>query len=236
MAVAVSPNPEVSTRHWFVAYGLFLLVSVSLLLVLLQKSPWAWSDWTSHFLATFVATPAVVKVLLVMLYLSVCTTLVPLPTGWIVAGMAMREVAIAPDVWSVTLVVGLTGAIGSTLANLNDYHVWTWIFRSRRAKAIQAKRWYATAERWFARSPFWLVTVFSLVPVPVDVIRLLAISYRYPRLPFAAANFIGRFGRYALFAFATYWLNLGLEAPIALLAFGAVLVLGKVGLSLLRRQ
>ncbi len=62
----------------------------------------------------------------------------------------------------------------------------------------------------------------------MDVVRLLAISRRYGRAPFAAANFLGRFVRYGVFAFATYWFNLGYVAPLALLALAVFLAIVKV--------
>ncbi len=113
----------------------------------------AWRDFGIAFQSAFNATDAGVKLLVMLAYLSVSTTLTPLPTGWIVAGVATREAAIAGDLWSVTLIVALVGAAGSTIANLNDYYAWTWLLRSRRVAKVRTARWYATAARWFDRAP-----------------------------------------------------------------------------------
>jgi membrane protein DedA with SNARE-associated domain len=56
---------------------------------------------------------------------------------------------------------------------------------------------------------------------------MLATTYRYPRLPFAAANLVGRFIRYGVIAFVTY--SLGSQGKWAVLALlGVAVVLGAV--------
>jgi membrane protein YqaA with SNARE-associated domain len=164
-----------------------------------------------------------VKLIFFGSYLSLCTTFLPLPTGWIVAAVATREAAVGSNAWTTTLLVATVGAIGSTIANLNDYHLFTWMLRSHRVAKIRHTKLYEKSAMWFSRSPFFLLVVFNIVPIPVDVVRILATTYRYPRGPFAAANFIGRFLRYAVIAFVTYWWNLGYVAVLALLALAVVL-------------
>ncbi len=249
----------VSVRRWFLFYVVFLAAAVLAIVMLLDSSGEVWGNWalvwqkfcgvlhghsqprpTWHefadaFQRAFALTAPAIKLLVVVIYLSMATTLTPLPTGWIVAGLATQGAAIAADVWSVTLIVGLAGALGSTVANMNDYYFWTWLLRSRRVAKVRTARWYAAAAKWFARSPFMILTIFNFIPIPVDVIRLLAITYRYSRLKFAAANFIGRFVRYAVFAFVTYWFHLGWIAPVALLALAAVLGIVKMLHSAWRR-
>jgi len=68
-----------------------------------------------------------------------------------------------------------------------------------------------------------LVLIFNIIPIPVDAVRVLATTGRYSRLPFAAANFLGRSIRYGLIAFVIYKWNLGWIGPVALLALAAVL-------------
>lgn len=233
-------------RRWVLFYAAFLGAGVLLLMLMFDRSPGEWNAWTlrwhdflgifrsgvehvtwrdfgGRFVETFKVTGPEIKLLVVVLYLSICTTLTPLPANWIIGAMATMEAAVANDVWSVTLLVGLAGAVGSTIANLNDYYAWTWLFRSRRLARLRQTRWYAAAARWFARAPFLLLVIFNIVPIPVDVVRLLAISYRYDRLKFTAANFLGRFVRYAILAFVTYQFNLGWIAPVALLALAALM-------------
>ena len=218
----------ISVARWFGFYAILLAAALVPLWMLLQQHGASWHQWRHDFKATFAATPADIKLLVMLIYLSLCTTLLPLPTGWLITAMATQEAAIASELWSTTLIVATVGAIGSTIANLNDYHLFTWMLRSRRLGHVRDTRTFQASEKWFQRAPFFILTLFNLIPIPVDVIRLLAIGCRYPRLKFAAANFIGRFGRYAVFAFVTYWFKLGWVAPVSLLALATVLALGKL--------
>jgi len=215
---------DVSVRRWFAAYALFLLACGLPLVLLALGQEWSWHAWRYDFLDTFAATDAAVKLLFFAIYLSLCCTFLPLPTGWLVAVVAMQQTAVAGNLAETVLLVGLVGAVGSTVANLNDYHLFTWMLRHHRIAAIRTTKVYRLASRWFGRSPFVIVAAFNIIPIPVDVIRMLAATYRYPRVPFAAANFIGRFVRYAIIAAVTYLLGeKGYIAVVALLVLAVVL-------------
>lgn len=228
---------DVSVRRWFVFYGLFFVALAAPLGVLLARQPWTWSDWWTYPAETFAQTDVSVKLLGFCLYISLCCTFLPMPTGWIVAGVATREAAVAAGASDnvmvvallTALIVGAVGAVGSTMANLNDYHLFTCLLRHHRVAAMRRTRTYQRAAIWFARQPFFLLLVFNIVPIPVDVIRMLATSHRYGRVPFAVANLLGRFIRYGVIAFATYWWNLSWLAPAALLALAVVLGLARIG-------
>ena len=133
-----------------------------------------------------------VKLLIFGIYISLCCTFLPLPTTPIVAALATREAAVTGELWSTVVLVGVVCAAASTIANLNDYHIFTWMLRSRQVAGVRRTRMYACAARWFARSPFVILVIFNIAPIPVDVIRMLAATHRYPRVPFAAANFVGK--------------------------------------------
>jgi len=224
-----------SLRRWWAAYGAYLLILAVPLVLLVLREPWHWSAWRLHFQETFKATSPAVKLLTMAIYLSLATTFFPLPTGWLIVCVATREAAVAGTAWGTTLEVALVGAAATTVANLNDYHLFTWMLRHHRVARLRQTRLHGRAACWFAKDPFLLLLIFGLLPVPVDVARILAASCRYPRLPFAAANLLGRIVRYAVFAFVTYWWNLGWVAVAALLALAAVMGLGKAAVSLLRR-
>ena len=145
-----------------------------------------------------------VKLLVFALYVSLATTFVPLPTGPIVSALATRQAALSPSLGVTVLLVASVGAVCSVMANLQDYHLFTWLLRSRRVAAIRSARLYQRAERWFQRRPFGLLVLFNILPVPVDVVRVLAASAQYPLRPFALANFLGRFVRYAVIAAVTF--------------------------------
>ncbi len=222
------PDDGISLRWWFGGYAAWLVAAVAVLAVLVARSDWSWSAWRHEPAATFAQTGAALKLVGFTLYLSLGCTFLPLPSGWIVAAVATREAAVAGGLAATVAVVGLAGAFGSTLANLNDYHVFTAMLRHHRVAAVRRTAVYRAAVRWFGRRRFSTVLIFSIVPIPVDVIRMLAATSRYNRLAFAAANFIGRFLRYAVIAFVTYYWNLGWIAPAVLLALAVLLGLGRV--------
>ena len=173
--------------------------------------------------------PRTVKLLTFAIYASLGCTFLPLPVNVIVAATATRAVAVGTGLWDTVLIVGLVGAAASTLANLNDYHLFTWILRSRHVAKIRHARIYRIATRWFDKSPFFLVAVFNILPIPVDVVRILATTHRYPRLQFAAANFIGRFVRYSLIAYLIYYFELSMTTAILImLALAAGMLLAKL--------
>ena len=253
LTVEAAAPDGISVARWFLAYALLLLAAAAGLWLLAMRQDWATESWWGDGLAwrqrlggfadVFRTVSPALKLLGFAVYLSLCCTFLPLPTGWIVAAVATREAAVAaalsgnPAVVAAvtTVVVAAAGAAGSTIANLNDYHLFTWILRHRGVAKVRNTRTYAAAARWFARAPGLILVIFNVVPIPVDVIRMLAATYRYPRLPFAVANFIGRFLRYGVIAFVTFWWDLGWIAVVALLGLAVVLAAGK-GLRPLARK
>lgn len=229
----------VSVGRWFALYAALLAVAAAVMVVLIAREPWPASAWLSDVKRAFRETSPAVKLLGFGVYVSFCCTFLPLPTGWIVAAVATREAAVAAAYSNdtavvailTTLLVAAVGAVGSTVANLNDYHLFTWMLRHHRISKVRQTAGVRRAMRWFARSPFFLLVVFNLIPIPIDVIRILATTYRYPRLHFAAANFLGRFLRYAVIAFVTYRWDLGWIAVVSLLALAVALALVRLGRS-----
>jgi len=175
--------------------------------------------------AQFKSSPPEVKLLTFGIYVSFCCTFLPLPANWIVAVVATRTLAVGTGLWDTVLLVGLVGAIASTVANLNDYHLFTWMLRHHKVAKVRYTRIYKIAARWFDKSPFFLVTVFNLLPIPVDVVRMLAATHRYPRVPFAAANFVGRFIRYGAIAYLVYSFELSVTAAMTIMLGLAVAML-----------
>ncbi len=209
-ATLVPANPPadtVSVLRWFLFYIVGFIAAVMAVILLLGERGWQGEASMSGVAEAMRQMPPAAKLLVFAMYASVCTTFLPLPTGAVVAAMATREAAVAGSLAGTTLLVATVGALASTVANLNDYHLFTWILRSRHVAKVRHTKVYDTSAKWFSRSPFFLLAVFNVMPIPVDVIRLLAITYRYPRVKFAAANFAGRFIRYGVIAGVTYWLS-----------------------------
>ena len=193
---------------WLGGYALLLTAAVLLLRAQLVGVHWTWS-WKGQVIAdNLAALSPQVKLLILGIYLSLACTFIPLNTNVVVAAVAVPLLpphhSLADSLFMTALLVGLVGGVASTIANLNDYHVYCLLLRNRRVAAVRQTRLYRGAAAWFARSPFLLVALFSFIPIPVDVVRMLAVTYGYRRVPFAAANFIGRFARYAALAGLTY--------------------------------
>ena len=220
----------VSVRRWFVGYACLLCAAAGVLAWLV-----AGAGWNGLNAEAFTRVSPAAKLVVLGVYLSLCCTFLPLPTGWIVAAAGAREAAVAGGLWPTVLLVAAAGAAGSTIANLNDYHLFTWMLRHRRIGKIRSMRGYGPAARWFEASPVLLLVIVNILPIPIDVVRVLAATCRYGRLPFAAANFAGRFIRYGVIAVITYTYDLGWLAAGALLVLAGVLAGAKAAGALLKK-
>lgn len=226
-AADLAAHDGISVSRWFLAYGLGLAAAGVALAMMLRGQRWSWTWSPAQIGRQLAEMSPEVKLMVFGVYVSLCCTFLPMPTNAIVAAVATREAAVTGELWTTVLAVALVGAAASTVANLNDYHLFTLALRHRHVKRVRNTRLYNVSARWFSRSPFAILVIFNIIPIPVDVIRMLAVTYRYPRRPFAAANFTGRFVRYSVIAFVTFHWNLGWIAVAILLGLAAVLVLGR---------
>jgi membrane protein YqaA with SNARE-associated domain len=182
----------------------------------MEPRPISWKKWVSAFLVFVVlcaaalavsrGTPRLAQVealILYLLYMSVAFTFLPLPTAWIVL-WAAREV----EPFSVALI----GTVGTVIANLHDYYIIHYLFRVERIKKAKNTRFYRKSVEWFRRAPFATLSIASFLPIPIDAVRILAVSTDYPRRRYALATFAGRFPRYLLLAYLGYELQLSNKA------------------------
>ena len=132
------------------------------------------------------------------LYMSVACQFFPIPT--------LPPIAFVAKVFHPILVSAI-GALGTCVANLNDYAILGWLFRHQRVKKIRDIQTYRRFLRLFDRYAFLTLAAASFLPIPVDVVRLLAISRAYTYWKYLAATFVGRFPRYLIIAY------LGKELP-----------------------
>ena len=230
-----SPGPiqqgadNVSVGRWFAFYALCLVGAAAALAVLISRQEWSWPAWRDDFWGQLEATTPAIKLIIFGVYISLCCTFLPMPTSAMVAAVAMQDTAVCEGAAATTLVVAAVGGVASAIANLNDYHLFTLLLRHRKVAKVRNTRLYSVSAKWFAKSPFAILVIFNIIPIPVDVIRMLATTYRYPRGRFALANFIGRFIRYAVIAYVTYRMGKqGWVAPVSLLALAAVLIAAKI--------
>jgi len=149
---------------------------------------------------------------LLLAYMSLACTFWPWPTTWLVMfaavpdGLGLDPVAIA----------GVC-TLGTCIANLHDYYLVTFLYRYRPVRKIRRTRLYQRAATWFDRAPFATLTAASFLPIPIDVVRLLAISQGYPRWRFVAASALGRGPRYLLLAVLAERFSLGWQWILAVL-------------------
>lgn len=133
------------------------------------------------------------------IYMSVACQFFPLPT---LPPIALTAKAFSP------LLVSFLGAIGTCVANLNDYAILGWLFRHHRVRKVRDISTYRRLLYWFDRYAFLTLAVAAFLPIPIDVVRMLAISRAYSFWKYIVATFAGRFPRYLLIAY------LGKELPI----------------------
>jgi len=212
---------------WFLLFaGWFVAACTAVAILSLHSEPLDVSGWKAFQASVNEAGP-VIQLLILGIYLSLACTFIPLNTSWIISVAAIAP-GVTGEFFTTVLAVAAVGAFASTLGNLNDYHVFSLMLRSQRIAKIRASHTYQRAERWFATSPFGILMFFNVVPIPVDVSRPLAVSHGYPRIPFAAANFLGRFLRYLVIASVTYlFKEKGWMVTVGLLALATVMVLAK---------
>jgi len=155
-------------------------------------------------------------------YLSLACTFLPLPTAWIViwAAAPTEGGGLGLNPW----VVATVGAAGTAIANMHDYYLVTFLYRYRSVRKIRTKGWYKRVAAWYNRAPFGTLAAASFLPIPVDFVRLLAISEGYNRAKFAIGSLVGRWPRYLLLAALADRFELGWQWIVGIL--GATAVLG----------
>lgn len=171
--IHITEAPQISGKRWaFTFLGFLFLSGVFLWLARAARLPMYCEQQT-----------------ILLLYMSMAFTFCPLPTLWILLWAARGM-----DPFSVALV----GALGTCVANLNDYHILRYLFRLEKIKRATETRTYQRAVRWFGKAPFLTLAVASFLPIPIDVVRILSVSAAYPRVRYVLATFTGRFPRYLL--------------------------------------
>jgi|Deesub1362B_J571_1020462.scaffolds.fasta_scaffold10017_2 ribonucleoside-triphosphate reductase len=98
------------------------------------------------------------------------------------------------------LLIALVGAVAATLSSLFEYHVLEVIFGLERVARIKKRVAYQKFASLFERFSFRSIFLASLVPIPIDPVRILAIGQGYKKWKFALATFLGRIPRFYLIA------------------------------------
>ena len=105
--------------------------------------------------------------------------------------------------------IAIAATIASVVMSFADYAmVGAWM-RHPKLGAVQHTRVFRWAVRWMKRWPFAIVTLFSLTPLPIQVVRILAPASGYPIKRYIAAQALGRLPRF----YALAWLGAAIRFP-----------------------
>ena len=155
-------------------------------------------------------------------YLSIACTFCPLPTTWLIIWAAAppegHGLGLPP------LAVATFGACATAIANMHDYYLLTFLYRYKAIRKVRTTGLYRKVAAWYNRSPFGTLAAASFLPIPIDFVRLLAISEGYSRPLFALGTLVGRWPRYFLFAVLADQFKLGWQWVLGIA--GATIVLG----------
>ncbi len=184
------PHVPPGTRAWFVFFVIWMAGLAALAL-------WLLSQYDHH--EDPLALRAWILVLMCF-YLSLCNGFIPLPTAWIILLAATPDYALLSRPELNVIAVALIGGLCTAISNLNEYHLLSYGFGNRLGSRLRQTRLYNWAVRWFDRAPFRVLMLVAFIPVPIDAVRWLAILHGYSRPRFGLAYFLGRSGRYLIFA------------------------------------
>jgi ribonucleoside-triphosphate reductase len=118
------------------------------------------------------------------------------------------------------LAIAIAGAAGAGVVAFADYDLVARVVHHPRVAGVRGTRAYRWAVRRFAELPFAVVLLFSLLPLPIMAVRLLAPASGYPAERYALAVFLGRMPRF----YAVAVLGRAIALPVWAIAalFGAM--------------
>ncbi len=145
------------------------------------------------FAASFLMPPAARALARFFAYMSLASNTIPLPATPLVIYMGREYHWVA---------VALVGGAATSLANLLDYEIFSSIFKTKLLRKIKESEHSQASIRAFSRVAFLALVAVNVVLFSWDLVRLVAIAAKYPRVKYAAATFIGRSARYAVLAAA----------------------------------
>lgn len=97
--------------------------------------------------------------------------------------------------------IAVAATMGSVIVSFADYALIEAAMRHPRVKGASEARLFRWAVRWMTRWPFFIIVVFSMIPVlPIAVVRALAPASGYPLKRYIGAQIVGRFPRFLMLA------------------------------------
>lgn len=126
----------------------------------------------------------------------------------------IMEAAKWNSVWAVTTVA----TAGYMYTEYINWHVYSWVLdweRLARFRSRPSVRWSVAL---FGYSPFWMIVIAAVTPLPFWPARILAILYRYPLWRFMLATLVGRIPGFLVYA----WFGELLHVPTWILVAAIV--------------
>lgn len=118
--------------------------------------------------------------------------------------------------------IALVATLGTVVVAFADYAIVEAAMRHPRVSGAREARLFRWCVKWMTRWPFAIIVLFTLTPLPIYVVRVLAPATGYPLRRYILALIVGRFPRFLALAYIGYFV------PIpgwALLAMFVLLIL-----------
>ena len=116
----------------------------------------------------------------------------------------------------------LAGTVGSLIACFADYAMVGAAMRHRALAKTRSSRLFRWSTKWMKRYPFAITVLFSFVPLPISVVRILAPAVEYNVRRYMLAQIVGRFPRFYMLAWIGHtvhiptWILVGLGLALLL--------------------
>ncbi len=148
-------------------------------------------------------------------FLIMCTScnLIPIPT--------LPFVLYISHDYAVWMIV-LFGAIGASISSIVEYYVIDFLMKFDRFAKLKQNGKYRKYASYFDKFSFRSIMLASLIPLPLDVIRVLAITRRYSKWKYLLATFLGRIPRIFMLTFVGS--QLAYSKTIAIILLAAILI------------
>lgn len=96
--------------------------------------------------------------------------------------------------------VAAVGTAGSAISSVIIYYLLMGLSKRKRMRRIRDNRLVRSLRALTRKSPFLSLTLFNLIPLPIEPARFSAILNRYSIARYVTAISLGRFARYFLLA------------------------------------
>lgn len=183
--------PDIPVARIFLFLGIFFLAAICIRIFYIEGPTLL--TLLKQVAKANVQVPRSISILYdYFLYMSVACQFFPIPT--------LPPIAFTAKVYPPVL-VALVGALATVIAYVIDYGILGWLFRHHGVKKVRDIHLYRKLLKFFDKYAFLTISAAAFLPIPVDVVRLLAISRAYNYWKYLAAAFVGRFPRYLILAY-----------------------------------